>query len=224
MLEQLGEGIWSAKLPLRMLGLEIGTRTTVVRLPDGGLFVHSPAKLDPEFKEAVDALGPVREVVAPNRYHHLYVQEWKDAYPEARVHAAPGLPEKRKSFDFDTVLTDEPEASWRDVLEQHVWKGAPLMGEVVFFHPASRTLITADMAMNIQEAPNLGTRIFWGVNGVFRRFGPSRMVKFCIEDEAAARASIDRMLDWDFDRFLIAHGESLETGGREKLREVYSFL
>jgi hypothetical protein len=35
---------------------------------------------------------------------------------------------------------------------------------------------------------------------------------------------VDRILEWDFDRVLIAHGRSLATGGKETLREVYSFL
>ena len=47
-LEPVGEGIWTAALPLELGLFQMGTRTTVVRLPDGGLFVHSPAKLDPE--------------------------------------------------------------------------------------------------------------------------------------------------------------------------------
>jgi len=107
LLEKMGDGIWSAGLPLRVGALDIGTRTTLVRLPDGGLFVHSPAQLE-GLKAEVDAIGPVRHVVAPNRYHHLFVREWKDAYPDALVHAAPGLAQKRKSFTFDSELDDEP--------------------------------------------------------------------------------------------------------------------
>lgn len=222
--QELADGIWSAALPLRMPGLDIGTRTTLVRLGDGGLFVHSPGKLTPELRAEVDQLGEVRECVAPNKYHHLYVREWKTAYPEARIHAAPGLQEKRKSFQFDSVLDDEAPEAWRGVLDQHVIQGSPAMGEVVFFHPASRTLISCDLAMNIQSPKGLGARIFWTLNGVHRRFGPSRMVRLTIRDKGAARRSIDRLLEWDFDRVLIAHGESLETGGKETLRAAYSFL
>jgi hypothetical protein len=32
------------------------------------------------------------------------------------------------------------------------------------------------------------------------------------------------MLAWDFDRIVIAHGEVLESGGREALRAGYAWL
>lgn len=221
-LEALGEGIWSGAFPLRMPGLEIGTRTTIARQPDGGLFVHSPGPLDEALVREVSALGPVRHVVAPNRYHHLYVRDWKDAYPEARFHACPGLREKRKSFEWDGDLGDEPHADWRDVIDQHLVKGAPMMSEVVFFHAPSGTLMASDLAMNIHEASGFATRLFWKMNGTWKKFGPSRMVRFTFRDRRAVRASIDRILSWDFDRVLIAHGEPLRAGGKETLREVYS--
>lgn len=221
MLQNIGEGIWTAALPLRMPGLDIGTRTTVVRL-SGGLLVHSPAALTPELKGEVDALGRVEHVVAPNRFHHLFVRVWKDAYPEAMFHAAPGLQEKRKSFTFDAVLGDVAHEAWKGVLEQHVVKGSPTMSEVVFFHPASRTLIATDLAMNIQSAPGFGTRVFWTLNGAWKRFGPTRMVRLTFKDKLAVKRSIDHILRWDFDRLLISHGESLESGGKEALRQAYA--
>ena len=101
-----------AECPLRFFGAEIGTRMTVVWLSDGGLFVHSPVQLDLPGRRALDALGPVRAVVAPNRLHHLFVGGWREAYPDARLYAAPGLPEKRSDLSFDAVLGDEPPAAW----------------------------------------------------------------------------------------------------------------
>ena len=220
--ESLGEGIWSGTFPLRVPGLAIGTRTTIVRQPDGGLLVHSPGPIDEALAGEVKALGSVRHVVAPNRFHHLYVRDWKDAFPEAQFHACPGLREKRKSFEWDHDLGDEPHADWRDVVDQHVVKGAPMMSEVVFFHAPSGTLVSSDLAMNITEASGFATRMFWTVNGAWKKFGPTRMVRFTFKDKPAVRASIARILDWDFDRVLIAHGESLQSGGKETLREVYS--
>lgn len=223
LLQSIGEGIWTAALPLKMGLFDFGGRVTAVRLEDDGLLVHSPPKLTPELKAEVDALGPVQVCVAPNKYHHLFVRQWKEAYPEARIYAAPGLPEKRKSFAFDGVLGDEPEEAWRGVLEQHVLGGAPGIGEVVFFHPASRTLVATDLAMSFGGG-NWPTRMFARLNGVYRRFGPSRFARFLIKDRAAARASLDHMLEWDFDRVLIAHGEPLETGGKEVFREAFDWV
>lgn len=43
-------------------------------------------------------------------------------------------------------------------------------------------------------------------------------------NKAAARASLERILSWDFDRIILAHGHVVETGGKETLRSAYAFL
>jgi hypothetical protein len=62
------------------------------------------------------------------------------------------------------------------------------------------------------------------VNSAYGRFGPSRLLRFAIRDKAACRRSIDRILEWDFERVVVTHGEVLESGGREALRSAYAWL
>ena len=71
-LKPLADGIWivdSGPLhgvaPLRM---------TVIRLPDGGLLLHSPTRSTPGLRAEMDALGPVRAIVAPNLAHWMYAR------------------------------------------------------------------------------------------------------------------------------------------------------
>jgi hypothetical protein len=40
----------------------------------------------------------------------------------------------------------------------------------------------------------------------------------------AARASVDRLLAWDFDRVVVSHGDVLEKGGRRAIEQAFSFL
>ena len=103
-LTPLAENLWVATRPLRLPVGDIGTRMTVIRLADGGLFLHSPIRLDDETRAALDAIGPVRCVVAPSKVHHFFVGAYRDAYPHAKLFAAPGLPAKRKDLRFDAVL------------------------------------------------------------------------------------------------------------------------
>src|SRR5262245_65482882 len=83
----------SFKLPY--VRVEIGTRMTIIRLAKGGLLVHSPVKLDNELRRSIDALGETRAIVSPNRLHHLFVQDYIAAYPQARVYAAHGYTQYR---------------------------------------------------------------------------------------------------------------------------------
>ncbi len=93
MLRELAPDLWVCEQPLKYLGAELGTRMTAIRLPDRGLFLHSPIALCESLRKELDSLGSVRYAVAPNRFHHLYVGDYVDAYPDVQIFAAPGLDE-----------------------------------------------------------------------------------------------------------------------------------
>jgi hypothetical protein len=101
-LRPLAPELWVAETPLRWLGVELGRRMTVVRLPGGDLMVHSPAELTSDLREELDGLGEVRFVVPASRFHgHLYMEQYRDAFPQAELFAAPGLARRRKDLSFD---------------------------------------------------------------------------------------------------------------------------
>src|SRR5688572_26304344 len=104
MLEPFADDVWTTHRPQRFWGLECGTRMTVVRLSDGGLFVHCPVALDAALRRELDALGPVKVVVASSLFHHLYVMDFVRAYPDATVWACPGLHKKRPDVPWSGKL------------------------------------------------------------------------------------------------------------------------
>jgi len=224
MLRQLAADLWVAERSQRFYGVEVGTRMTVARLADGGLFVHSPVALDAEdTRRDVEALGPVRVIVAPNRFHHLYVGPWAAAYPQARVLAAPGLPEKRRDLRFHGVLADGPAVVPGEV-EQAVVAGVALFGEVVFWLRASRTLVLTDLAFNVCHAPSALTRAVFVLDGAYGRLAVGRLERLLFRDRPAARATLDRVLAWDFERVVLAHGDVVERDGRARVRDAFAWL
>ena len=86
-------------------GFAYPTRMAVIRLSDGSLFVWSPVALSDSLCASVDALGPVHHLVSPNALHHLFLAEWKSAYPAARLYATPRLRRKRQDLSFDGEIT-----------------------------------------------------------------------------------------------------------------------
>jgi hypothetical protein len=223
MLESVAPALWTAAQPLRFAGVETGTRMTVARLADGGLFVHSPIRLSAETRAAVAALGPVKALVAPSRFHHLYVAEWMRAYPDAIACCCPGLASKRCDVAWSRVLGDEPEPEWRGEIDQVFFGARSLEDEVVFFHRASGTLLCADAIFNLSQHPSRFTRLVALLMGN-RRPGATLFERLLIRDRAAAREQVDRMLAWNADRIVLAHGACIETGGREVLRRAYAWL
>jgi hypothetical protein len=215
--------LWSIARPLRFYGVETGCRMTVVRLREGGLFVHSPIALEPALAAEIDALGPVRAVVAPSLFHHLSVAQWKQAYPEAIFACCPGLERKRADFAWDRVLSDQPEPEWAGDLQQVSFAARTMENEVVFFHPATRTMICADAVFNLARHPSRLTRLvalaLWN-----RRPGATWLEHVMIRDRAGAREQIDRMLAWHPERILLAHGAPIERDGEAVLRLAYKWL
>jgi hypothetical protein len=219
----LDTDLWVATRPLNFYSLSVGSRMTVVRLPGGRLFVHSPIALDEPLRAEVDALGTVRYLVAPNRWHHLFIKQWVDAYPSAQSFAAPRLPRKRPDVQFRAVLDDEPR-DWAPELEHLLWRGAPAMSEVVFCHRPSRTLILTDSAHNLNESVGGWTRFVFKLLGGYGGFRSTLLDKIVNRDRAAARATVDKIDRWDFDRIIVAHGDVLATGGRDAFRAAYRWL
>ncbi len=197
---------------------------SVIRLREGELFLHSPVGLDPELRRELDALGTVRFGVAPNRFHHLFVGEYAAAYPKLELFAAPGLETKRKDVAWHGVLGDETPSGWAGQLDQLFFRGYPLANEVVFFHPPSRTLLVTDLAFNIREDSPAATRFAYRLLGAYGRFGPSLLERVLMRDRPAARASLEGILAWDFERVIMAHGQLLPRGGRDALRAGYAWL
>jgi hypothetical protein len=221
LLTQHADGLWTADAPMRLFGLfEIGTRMTVVRLSSGDLWVHSPIAPS-AVRGELDPLGPVRHVVAPNRYHHLFAGPFGDAYREARLWGAPGLAAKRRDLRFDGELGPEPPPDWAYDLDQLSIES--MLREVVFLHRRSRTLISSDLVAHV-TGTGLGTRLYASLGG-FRK-GPAvpRALKLAYRDRAAARRSIERLLEWDFDRVIVAHGAVIAGGGKEIVRQAFGWL
>src|SRR5262249_41761910 len=161
-LRNLAPGLWIAECNMQNGPFEFGLRMSVVQLRDGGLVLHSPVRLTHELRAELDALGPVRGVIAPSRAHHLFAGDYPTGYPDALLFAAPGLPEKRPDLKFASELSDEAPPLWASEIEQHVFRGAPFLNEVVFFHPATRTVLFTDLVFNLppQGMGNIASRIF----------------------------------------------------------------
>ena len=224
-LREIAPQLWVAETSLRVLGLDMGRRMTVVRLGDGDLFVHSPAPLEARLREALDGLGAVRHVVpASNLHGHLSMDDYRKAYPQAKLFAAPGLRDKRKDLLFDGELGGEPDPDWAGDLDQAEFQGNRFVNEIVFLHRASRSLIVGDLCFNVgRRHPRMLRLWAHGLRGSPRP-GPTPAFRLAVRDRRAARRSLERILDWDFDRIVVGHGDIVESGGHAVLREAFSWL
>jgi hypothetical protein len=226
-LTPFGPDIWIADGPVvSFYGFPYPTRMVIVRLADGRLFVWSPIALTAALRDAVAALGEVRFLVSPNVIHHLFLGDWKEAFPDARLYASPKLRRKRKDLAFDADLGDAPPPEWQAEIDQVAVRGSFAMTEIVFFHLASRTAIFADLIENFR--PDW----FTGWKGVLARLdgivaphpGAPREWRLSFLGRRAARASLERILAWPIERVVMAHGEPVTQDGRAFVRRAFRWL
>lgn len=208
-------------------GFMFPTRMVVIRLPEaGGLWVWSPVALTQDLRSTVDALGPVRHLVAPNGLHHMFLAEWAAAYPDARVHAAPGLAKDVAGTEIHSILGNEPDPAWAGVIDQVVVRGNKITTEVVFFHRTSATVLVTDLVQQIPRGWYRGWRAVVAWLDLMTATKPSvpRKFRLATTNRSAARESVGRILEWPADRLVMAHGAPIQTGGALALRDAFGWL
>ena len=231
MLRQIDNNIWVAEQPLKYWGLEVGTRMTVIRLRTGELIVISPIQSDKSTIEQLNEIGNVAYIIAPNLYHHLFVYDFKSIYQEAQLWVVPGLVSKRPELSFDKVITNK-EGSIQEQVDYLLFDGFKLLdlsgpsivNEFVFFHQKSRTLILTDIAFHFDETFSLKTRLAAQVLGSYKVLSPSRLEKLATTEKEKVKDSVEKILGWDFNRVIMAHGSIIETNGKQKLKQGYEWV
>jgi hypothetical protein len=197
---------------------------TILRLSDGSLLLYSPLALTLERRAAIQALGPVAHLYAPNLYHHLWIGEWASAFPSARLHAPAGLARKRRDLRIDRFHAAVPEPAFAGVIDELRIDGFRLEESVLVYRPA-RTLVVADLVHNIGRPRHRWTKFYARTMGFYDRVALSRMIRWtAFSDRAAARRSLDEVLALSFDGLIVGHGTPLATGGREAVAAAYTWL
>lgn len=230
LLAEIASDLWTVTQPLRFLGVEVGSRMTIVRLPSQKLVLISPIHLKQEDRVALNQLGTVGYIVAPNLFHHLSINTARALYPDAQVWGVEGLPEKRPDITFDALLTTP--GSFEGVLDYSPFQGFNALlptgiqpvQETVFCHHPSRTLILTDSAFNFDETNRLGTRLAAQVLGSYKSLRPSRLEKWASRDKARVAASVQHVLSWDFDRVIPGHGSIVDSDGKQQFRSGYEWF
>ena len=219
--------VWLKRYPVRFAAMDISARLTLLRLSDGSLVAHSPCPIDATLKAEVEAIGPLQHIVAPGTYHYFHVAAWQAAFPEATTWVCPGVERKLPDLRFDWLLGDRSPTVWEDEVDQVLLRGTRFIVEVAFFHRASRTLGLTDLVENIVDGTPGGSdrllRFWWKtVFRMWNRARPAPEYQMGWSDKGAARASLERILAWDFERVVLAHGDCIDTDAKARLREAWA--
>jgi hypothetical protein len=224
MLTPFAEGVWYDTAPVHFLGMRLTATMTVLRIEDGDLLLHSPLPMTAERRAAVESLGRVAHLYAPNTFHHQWIGEWSQAFSEARVHAPEVLAKKRPDLRVDRHHDGEHPSRFSALVEEIPIEGFRLAETALVYRPG-RTAVVTDLVHNIGRPAHLWTKIYSSLMGFYDRVALSRVIRWtAFSDRGAARRGVDRLLDHAFDGLVVGHGAPIPAGGREVLALATSFL
>lgn len=143
--------IWVRRYLIRLFFMGVHSRTTIIRLSDSTLFIHSPC---------------------------------------------------------DQVLI----------------RGNRIITEVAFFHKRSNTLILVDLIEYLTDA-TLGVgwqlKFWWKVSRMWNHPKPAPEYQIGWKDRNAAALSLKRILSWNFNRIIIAHGDLILANAKYMAYEAW---
>lgn len=219
-LKPFSEHIWTVTYPLSVAGLQLGARSTIIRLPSRRLLIISPVPFDDEIAASIEELGEVDTIVAPNLLHHMYFNDACRRWPEARALVASGL--KDKVDLVDRAVTMGHLGSLEDTVDWRLIEGVPKVNEYVFIDPRDGVIVISDIAFHFVNHPHWYLRLMMRINGVYGRFGPSRIMRRLITDDEAFGQSLDALLDESWDAIIVAHGKPIKSDGRRLFIEGFA--
>ena len=196
--------------------------------------------------------GKVNYIVALDFEHHIFLSEWKKAYPDAKLVAPEGLAEKRAKQLSDPIISDDKfdvvftKANKRETkigsdfdtdfdyeyVDGHVNK------ELVFNYKPEKVLVEADLMFNLpateqySKAPEAERKSGGFFDKMFQgaqsTAGDATWMKrfnwfLAAKDKNSFNESIKRIDAWDFDKLIPCHGDVIEAGGKDTFRKVFKW-
>jgi len=225
-LHEFGKDVWIVDGPIvRDTGMFFTTRMTIVRLNDEAIWISSPVPVSFDTLKEISELGVVRYLVAATPRHVWRLDTWHTLFPDAELWVSrPTFFTLQKGrLPVSGHLGDAPIPAWDTDFDQLEF---PRLSEVLFFHKKSHTVILDDL---IQRNPILKgksvTNLVFKLEGAqYPDGGVPLDMRLTLLNRNPARRSLERLLSWDFDKLIIAHGECIESDAKEYVKRTFKWL
>lgn len=215
------DAIWNLTRPVWFAGVRQRVNTTVVRLADGSLLLHSPAPLTDEQAEQLGALGPVSWLVVPNCFHHLGTPAAAARYPEAQVVGPASALSHNEALQLHVDITDARFHGQLPELQLLPLAGLPFLDETVLYHAPTQTLLAADLLVRASGQDHWTLRWAARLTGFYEQARVPPDAKKKIVDRVAVAQSVRAMLDCPAQRLITGHADVMEGNWRDPLARAF---
>ncbi|KAH7408113.1 hypothetical protein DE146DRAFT_752257 [Phaeosphaeria sp. MPI-PUGE-AT-0046c] len=206
----------------------VGNRSTAIRLHNSLILLLNPVPLEPRIRTTLTALGSVH-FIAADLGNHLSVKEYLHVWPNAKTIGVPGLEKKCKDVKWDCTCGDlrnggpEDEFGFAEDIETVMFQGF-ITDCVAWYHKPSKTLIQADLLMNLpcteQYSPPSSEQGLLSFEFAKRAHPYSvwfrRLIYYIANvDFTLIRRDAKCVAGWDKERIIPCHGDVIEQGCNE---------
>lgn len=201
------------KLPLN--AVQIPLHTAAVKTSRGVVLI-SPIDFDASQIRLINDLGSVVAIVLPSLIHYLHVKKAQVHFPTATVWAPVGAREALPQLHIDKILSVD---QWPyEEIDFVTLEGAPKIAETVFLSKPDKTIFVADLVTNMMHAKGWAAPFLLKISGGFQKLATNKRFKVVMKDKDAFKHSLAQILEWNFDKILVAHGEFVGSDGKERLQ------
>lgn len=203
---------------MRMTGLPAGRRVAVARGANGQIVVFSPLPISNLAVSELRALGEPAAFVIPSRFHEKFFSDYFAPFAQSLFLASSASLADHPQWNLREFSTSPAAFAGFNLIKV---EGMPNVQEHVFFHPATRTLILADLLFNIPESGGWFTRALLKLADIGGKPRPSRLWRTMIRDRNAFGLSLQQIRELDFDRIVPGHGEVIERNAKKVFEEAF---
>jgi len=223
-LSEIVEGrIWASERPVWFSGVRLRARTSVIRLDDGRLLVHSPAASDGLVKQMMD-LGEVSWLVVPNCFHHLGTPAAAAAFPDAKILGPRSAAAKNPALRIDVDIHESKFMEEVPEFALFPLDGVPFLDETLLYHRPTETLFGADVVLRADDNDHWSWRFAARITGCFKRVRVSPDVKKKVADKEAASRSLQALQAVPIKRLIVAHGAVIDEAPLAQLVEAWRLV
>ncbi|KDQ60122.1 hypothetical protein JAAARDRAFT_32495 [Jaapia argillacea MUCL 33604] len=237
-IREVAKDVWIFSCPFARFGvIPFGGRSTAIKLSNGDVWLLASTPADTQTKEKLNELGPVKYIVGADAVHHLYLGDYKKAYPEAKLISVDEAIAKKKEegLKFDGSFDSQDKFGFEDDIK-HCYFSGYKNKDVAFFHPASKSMIEADLLLNLPAKEQYSKTGSSGAIPIIDSFSPFSWAqmnpyswahkKFAWSlgvDKEAMKRDVKTVAGWDFERIIPCHGDVIETDAKKAWEAVYQY-
>ncbi|GBE89109.1 hypothetical protein BKA93DRAFT_460556 [Sparassis latifolia] len=232
-IREVVKDVWTFSCPFSRFGvIPFGGRSTAVKLHNGDVWLLASTPLDGETKSKLAEIGPVKWIIGADRVHYLYLAEFKKEYPDAKLIAVEEVKnaKEKEGLEFHGAWgADPPDTKYgfEDDIE-HCYFSGHINKDVAFFHPASKTLMEADLLFNLPAIEQYSKTGSSGRLPIFGTLKPDTWLhkKFAWmtgQDKEAMKRDVKTVAGWNFERIIPCHGDVIEKDGNAAWRQAFQW-